>query len=165
MWVSCLKVHNKMPTCFHLFWHECFPFCLFLSHRRSHLTNLCREGRTHSLTRCVYLTWTHHQQYVLSFFFLCHPNLAVPLFYFGNGLTSHSLLSLLIVFTFSWSAPWVLWQSTACRPSWGLCLTGTRGRTAWKTSPTNIDPGRTPSQKSERTQTAHMLKHPTEKLE
>ena len=33
-----------------------FPFCLFLPHRKSHLTNLCREERTLSSTRCVHLT-------------------------------------------------------------------------------------------------------------
>lgn len=50
----------------------------------------------------------------------------------------------------SWLTLWVLLLSTACHPSWRLCSTGTRGKMAWRTNPMNIDPGPTPSQKSER---------------
>lgn len=62
---------------------------VLISHRRSHLTNLYREERTHSLTRCVCLTWTPNKQWVLLLF-----SSLVPL---AITLTSHSLISLAAV--------------------------------------------------------------------
>lgn len=46
------------------------PLSSLICNRRSRLTNLYREERTHSSTRCVYLTWTHHHQYVMPLFSL-----------------------------------------------------------------------------------------------
>lgn len=66
------------------------PLSSFLSNRRSRLTNLYREERTHSSTRCVYLTWTHHHQYVMLLFSLLSKSSLI----LGRGLTSHSLFSL-----------------------------------------------------------------------
>ena len=67
-----------------------------LCHRRSHLTNLCREERTHSLTRCVCLTHytCPHPFYPLSS--TSDPN--IVLFWQWDYLVTLSLTHLHLLF-------------------------------------------------------------------
>lgn len=118
--------------------------CPFHYHRRNHWTNLFREGRIHSLTRYLHLPELLSLRHVES--------TLKPVFHFESSSNAIELISphfLCCYFAHSWSAPWVPWQSTACHPSSGLCSTGTRDKTAWRTSRTSTDPEPTPSRKSE----------------
>ena len=147
--------HNKgkcLSACFRLFWRE----CLLISQEKP-LNKSLQRGEDPQFDQ-VRISDMNTSPIRVSSFLRCHTNQGMKVIWDMNLL--FSFLSLLTPLPCSssyrlcsWSAPWVLWPSTACRPSWGLCSTGTRGRTAWRTSPMSIDPGPTPSQKSERTQT------------